>query len=59
MGYTITPAEIEHMQQYLKEHPINHAYDEEAELFDNDVPSSELAARTCYRLLEELGKLPD
>ena len=59
MGYNITPQEIEHYKKYLKEHPIDHAYDEEAEYFDGDCPPEQLAARACYDILKMVGELPE
>lgn len=58
MAYDITPERINRWKSWLEKNPINHAYDEEAELLDGDVPMAQLDSRQCYRLLkraEELG----
>ncbi len=60
MEYDITQEDIRRWKDELKEHPIDHAYDEEAELFDGKVPMIQLDSRQCYRLLkyaEGLGLL--
>ncbi len=59
MAYSITPQRIEELKRFLKEHPIEHAYDEQAELFDGDCPPEQLAARSAYELLKRIGKLPE
>lgn len=59
MAYSITPQRVEELKQYLKEHPIDHAYDEEAELFDGDCPPEQLAARSAFELLKMIGELPE
>lgn len=59
MAYSITPQRIEELKQFLKEHPIDHTYDEEAELFDGNCPPEQLAARSTYELLKQLDELPE
>lgn len=59
MASRITPQRIEELKQYLKDHPIDHAWDEEAEYFDGNIPIRQLRARNCYNLLRELGELPE
>ena len=59
MGYIFTQQEIEELKQFLKEHPIDHAYDEEAEYFDGECPPEQLAARSTYSILKDLGELPE
>ena len=44
MVSSITPEFRKKLKQYLKEHPIDPAYDEECELFDGDVPAEQLIA---------------
>ena len=59
MAFSITPEEIEHMKNYLKEHPIDHRYDvpEGVIELDGDTPLDQLAARGYYDILKELGEL--
>ena len=47
MAFAITPEEIEHMKNYLKEHPIDPQYDEPERyiVLDGNTPRSQLAAR--------------
>lgn len=59
MAYSITPKRIEELKRYLKENPIDHTYDEEADLFDGECPPEQLAARSAYELLKRLGELPE
>lgn len=59
MASRITPQRIEELKQYLKDHPIDHAWDEEAEYFDGNCPLEQLAARSAYDLLKLLGELPE
>lgn len=59
MAYSVTPKRIEELKRYLKEHPIDHAYDEEADLFDGECPPEQLAARSAYELLKMLGELSE
>lgn len=51
--------EIEQMQQFLRENPIDHQYDEVCRLFDGDPPMAQVLARVNYEILQELGELPD
>ena len=53
MVSSITPEFRKKLKQYLKEHPIDPAYDEECELFDGDVPEEQLLARDFKELLEQ------
>lgn len=56
-----TPERIRKMQQYILDHPIDHRYDELAELsiYDgDDVPPDQLASRGYYELLKDFGMLP-
>ena len=57
MARTFTPEEIAEMKAFLQAHPPNPAYDEEAELFDGELPPNEFKAR-CQDILEHLGELP-
>lgn len=49
----ITPQEREMMKKFLKEHPIDPAYDEECEYFDGNVPEEQLLARAFKEYLEK------
>ena len=53
----ITAEEIQRCKDYLKEHPIDHAYDEEAEMLDGKIPRDQYIARLCYSILEQLGEI--
>ena len=57
MAYDITPERINRWKSWLEKNPIDHAYDEEAELLDGDVPMAQLDSRQCYRLLKRAEKL--
>lgn len=61
MAYTITPQRIEELKQYLKDHPIDHAYDDPPGMIvlDGDMPPDQAAARSAYELLKLLGELPE
>ena len=50
----ITPNEIKEMAKFLKEHPIDPAYDEEMKLMDGDVPDDQFMARLCRSILDNL-----
>lgn len=45
------------MKEFLRQHPINHEWDEEAEMLDGVLPEAEYQARTCYRILKRLGEM--
>lgn len=47
------------MQQWLRDNPIDHRYDEECELFDGNAPAEQQISRMSYLILKELGKLPE
>ena len=61
MAFEITPEDIAHMKNYLKEHPIDPQYDvpEGYIELDGDTPLSQLAARGYYNILKKLGELPE
>ena len=61
MAFSITPQEIEEMKQFLREHPIDPQYDlpDGCIELDGSTPLDQLAARSCYDLLKELGELPE
>lgn len=59
MSSLITPERILEMQEIVKKHPPDPAYDEEAEMFDGDLPGDEFEARCAYDILKSLGKLPE
>lgn len=58
MSDWLTPVRIAEMQEWLVEHPIDHAYDEACMALDSDAPPAQLASRAAYDVLKELGKLP-
>lgn len=53
MALNITPELRKKLEDYLKEHPIDPAYDEECEYLDGNVPVEQLLARDAKRILEE------
>ena len=57
MACTIPRQEIEEMKEFLRQHPINHEWDEEDEMFDGVLPADEDEARACYRILKRIGEL--
>ena len=59
MAQPFTPEEIAEMKAFLREHPPDPAYDEEAELFDGKLPPTEFKARCVRDILEDLGELPE
>lgn len=59
MASDFTPEEIAEMQEFLKNHPPDPAYDEEAEYFDGKLPPAEFEARCVRDILEGLGELPE
>ena len=49
----MTRAELrKYMEDYLRDHPIDPAWDEECELFDGKAPIEQLNAREYKRYLE-------
>lgn len=53
-----TPEKISELQKFLLENPIDPAWDYECKCLDSQAPEGQLAARTCYGILVELGELP-
>ena len=58
VGQYYNPDRIKELQDSLLSNPIDPMYDEECEMFDSQAPAGQLAARSAYKLLERLGKLP-
>ncbi len=56
MGYTYTPAEIKELKEYVREHPPQAEWDEEAECFDARLPYEEERARLERSILQDLGE---
>ena len=56
MGYTYTIAEIEELKAYVREHPPQPEWDEEAEYFDSRLPYEEERARLECSILQDLGE---
>lgn len=54
-----TPKRIKELQQWLRDYPIDHQYDEECELFDGNAPAEQQISRMSYSILKEIGKLPE
>lgn len=61
MAFTITLENIEHMKNFLKEHPIDPQYDiQDGHIeLDGDPPSFQQIARGYYDILKDLGELPE
>lgn len=62
MAYSITPQRVEELKQYLKENPIDPAYDEECEAFSDSLDPAflrQLSARNAYDILASIGALPE
>lgn len=62
MGYSITQEEIKKLQNFLLENPIDPAYDEACEEFNDSLDPNflrQLGARNAYDLLESIGELPE
>lgn len=57
MDYDISRQKIDEMKEFLRRHPINHEWDEEAEMLDGVLPNDEEIARSCYRALKYLGEI--
>ena len=53
MASNITPQRRKELENFLKEHPIDHSYDKECEYFDGDVPAEQLLARNYKKILDE------
>ena len=61
MAYSITKERIKELQDFLLENPIDPAYDEACEEFNDSLDQDflrQLSARNAYDLLEALGELP-
>lgn len=56
MDYTIPPHKLEEMKAFLRDHPVDPAWDEEAEVLDGDLPEDEYLARLCDFILKEQEK---
>lgn len=56
MGSLITPEEMIKYKAYVREHPPQPEWDEEAEYFDNKLPYEEDVARSIRFLLQQLGE---
>lgn len=59
MSDLFTSEEIANMQQWLRDYPIDHQFDEECELFDGNPPAEQMISRNCLYFLKKLGKLPE
>lgn len=56
MESRITVDKIRKMKQYLQDHPIDPAWDEQAELNDGVIPDEEMIARLYRSVLQDLGE---
>ncbi len=62
MARPFTSEEIKELQNFLLENPIDPAYDEACEEFDDSLDPvflRQLNARNAYDILESLGALPE
>lgn len=57
MASSISKDKIQQMKQYLKDHPINPAWDREAETLDGIIPDQEMIARLYRSALQDLGEM--
>ncbi|WP_432352997.1 hypothetical protein [Anaerotruncus rubiinfantis] len=53
MASGITPGQRKELEDYLKKHPIDPQYDEEAEYLDGDMPAEQGMARFAKFILDE------
>lgn len=53
----ISPQKIEKMKEFLRLHPIDSAWDEEAMALDGVLPPDEDTARDYYSILKEIGEI--
>lgn len=53
MASNITPQRRKELENFLKEHPIDHSYDKECEMFDGNPPHDQLLARAYRQILDE------
>ena len=53
MKSIITPQRRKEMEDFIKKHPIDHAYDKECELYDGKVPMEQLLSRDYQEMLDE------
>lgn len=58
MAGWLMPEQIAELQTWLIEHPIDHAYDEVSMELDTDALLDQLASRSAYKVLKEIGQLP-
>lgn len=56
MAYTMPQADVERMREFLRLHPIDHAWDEEAESLDGNIPGDQFLARLYDLALKEQEK---
>lgn len=59
MEYRITPEEIRELQEFLKNHSPDPAWDWADDVFDAPMPSDEFRARCARDILKDLGELPE
>lgn len=56
MGSSITPERIRKYKDYVREHPPQPEWDEEAEYFDNSLPYDEETSRIYRIILQKIGE---
>ena len=57
MPHNITSQKIEQYKEYLKQHPIDHSFDELFECLDGEFPREQAISRMIYNLLKDLGEI--
>ena len=59
MVFSISPEKLKEYKAYVREHPPQSKWDEEAECFDADLPFEESQARLARSLLQCLDEWDD
>jgi len=57
LAYTIPQQKIDEMKEFLRLHPVDPAWDEEAMTFDGVLPPDEDKARDYQAILKALGEI--
>lgn len=61
MDTILTPQQIAEMKAFLKEHPVDHRWDDPpgVTIWDGDIPDEQVFARITTDVLKRLGELPE
>lgn len=49
----LTPQERKRMKNFIEQHPIDHAYDDEDDKYDGKIPPDQCLSRDYQRMLQE------